>query len=422
MEEVNTQILGETVTEGEGNNEVNAAIMSEEVNSEANTPMTYLDVVSRIVEEERRLSEQKKQNEDLIPVVEKKTKCILPINQQALQYFKNSNLTTNFSQYVKEKRVDQSAEAILNHCAQFISFVKGKLRDTLTATSIREILLTIVKNNRLIFQEHLDALTQSGLKHATLLTRISSLIHLVNWMMLTTETDFQSLIEINKRLEMARTRYVLLQRRIHQTESLDDMIKSRRWVESGIVGLQQMMKDSWSYFDALICLSLHHGLSSHQYSWALGYTLASLWVYAVNSRSQSIEKMTMKAIQEIQLTGFHLSQEFKTSAAYKFQIVSPTNIVELFIKYIRPHIIPPEIDSDDAIVFPSFKGTPLLSGEATKKINSIFAVYGYDITITTLRDMLATHVEDLYQDGKLSEQGKSVNSINKLILPLIDRV
>jgi hypothetical protein len=167
-----------------------------------------------------------------------------------------------------------------------------------------------------------------------------------------------------------------------------------------------MMKDSWPYFDALLCLSLHQALTCKQYSWAVGYTLASLWVYAMNSRSQSIEKMTIKAIKEIKTNGFHLSSEFKTSSCYKFQIVSPTNILELYIKYIRPHVIGPEIDSDDAVVFPSFKGTPLSAGEATRKIKNVFLTYGYDISITTLRDMLATHVEVLYQEDKLTEQGE----------------
>ena len=373
------------------------------------TAQSYNEILTRIVEEERRLIDEKWKNDPLIPQVVQKTACKIPINKPALQYFNNPTMTTNFSRYVKEKRVEQSAQAILNQCSQFVSYVKCNLKELMLNKPTQELLTITIQNHRILFHEYLETLNQSGLKAPSMLTRISSLVHLVNWMMMTNnDVDFQLLIEVNKRLEIARARYQHLQRREHENRSLDKLIKARKWVESGIPGLQDMMSDSWLYFDALICLSRHHALTCHQYSWAVGYTLASLWVYAINSRSQSIEKMTMKAMKEIQSSGFHLSNEFKTSSCYQFQIVSPTNILELYIKYIRPHVIGPDIDSDDAVVFPSFRGTPLSSGEATKKINNVFATYGYDISITTLRDMLSTYVETLYQDGKLTEEGKEI--------------
>ena len=368
---------------------------------------TYKEIITRIVEEERRLMEEKSKNNVLIPKVVQKIPCKLPVNQHALQYFENPSMSPNFSRYVKEKRVEQSAQAILNQCSQFVSYVKCNLKDLVAGKSIQELLSITIQNHRLMFHEYLETLSQSGLKAPTLLTRISSLMHLVNWlMMINNDVDFHLLIEVNKRLELARSRYHQFQRREQENRSLDKLIRARKWVESGIPGLQDMMQDSWPYFDALICLSLHHALTCHQYSWAVGYTLASLWVYAVNSRSQSIEKMTMKSINEIQCNGFHLSSEFKTSSCYQYQIVSPTDILGLYVKYIRPHVIGPDIDSDDAVVFPSFRGTPLSSGEATKKINNVFSSYGYDLSITTLRDMLATHIETLYQDGKLTEEGQ----------------
>lgn len=76
-------------------------------------------------------------------------------------------------------------------------------------------------------------------------------------------------------------------------------------------GLLEMLKDSFSYFDSLVCLSLYQPISSHQYSWCLGYALASMWVIATNSRTKSIERMTMKDYKNIKKNNFfyHLTSK-----------------------------------------------------------------------------------------------------------------
>jgi hypothetical protein len=76
------------------------------------------------------------------------------------------------------------------------------------------------------------------------------------------------------------------------------------------------------------------------------------------------------------------------------------------VNHIRKTAIPPDIDSDEAVLFPTSLGTPLASGEASKKVEKIFRIYGYHITVTTLRDMISTHVEDMFQTGQLTPDGK----------------
>jgi len=180
---------------------------------------------------------------------------------------------------------------------------------------------------------------------------------------------------MNDRLKIERKRFQLMDRRKQKNQTLDVLIQQREWVQNGLVGLLDMMKDSWEYYDSLVCLACYQPLSCHQYSWALGYALASLWVIASNARKGCIEKMTMKDQKLMEQQNFCLATDFKTSSTYSYQIVTTTDIVGIYIKYIRKHIIPIEIDSDDAVVFPSWKGTPLHQGEVSKKVSHIFRRY-----------------------------------------------
>lgn len=173
---------------------------------------------------------------------------------------------------------------------------------------------------------------------------------------------------MNERLKIERKRYQMMEKRNQKKQTLDLMIAQREWVEDGMDGLMAMMKDSFPYYDSLICLSCYQPLSCHQYSWALGYALASLWVMTVNARSGCIEKMTMKDYHDIEDKQFHLASDFKTSATYSFQIVKTTDIIALYVKYIRKHVIPEDIDGDDSVLFPNFKGTPLCQGEVSRKV------------------------------------------------------
>jgi hypothetical protein len=209
---------------------------------------------------------------------------------------------------------------------------------------------------------------------------------------------------MNERLKLERKRFQVLEKRQLRANTLDAMIHQKEWVEDGMEGLVRMMKDSWPYFDALVCLSCYQSLSSHQYSWALGYALASLWVMSVNARTGCIERMTMHDYHSIKKKQFYLACDFKTSETYNYQIVMTTDIIEIFIKYIRKHIIPQDVDSQEAVVFPSFKGSPLCQGEASKKVSNIFKRYGYHITVTKLRAMISTHIEEKFRSDEITLQ------------------
>lgn len=116
--------------------------------------------------------------------------------------------------------------------------------------------------------------------------------------------------------------------------------------------------------------------------------------------------MTLKNWNEISTNQFSLSNHFKTVHSYKYQIIAPTEILGLYVNNIRQCAIKPEHDSEEATLFPNYEGKILASGEITKKVENVFRYYGYHITITKLRDMISTHIEDMYRCGKLTEQGE----------------
>lgn len=207
---------------------------------------------------------------------------------------------------------------------------------------------------------------------------------------------------MNERLKIDRKMYQYMEKRYQQKQTIDLLIERKEWVPGGMKELMDMMIDSYSYFDSLIAFSYYQPLSCHQYSWALGYTLASMWVMAYNARIGAIEIMCMKDYNGIQHETFHLANKFKTSNIYSYQIINTTDIVDLYVKYLRKDVIPAEMDSEDAVLFPSWKGTPLSQGEASKKISNIFQRYGYNLSITKLRAMISTHVEDRFTKNEIT--------------------
>jgi hypothetical protein len=207
---------------------------------------------------------------------------------------------------------------------------------------------------------------------------------------------------MNERLKIDRKTYQFMEKRHQQRQTMDLLIERKEWVPGGMKELLEMMMDSYSYFDSLIAFSCYQPLSCHQYSWALGYTLASMWVMAYNARIGAIEIMCMKDYNAIQHETFHLASKFKTARSYSYQIVHTTDIVDLYVKYLRKDIIPAEIDSEDAVLFPSWKGTPLSQGEGSKKISNIFQRYGYNLSITRLRAMISTHIEERFKNNEIN--------------------
>lgn len=170
----------------------------------------------------------------------------------------------------------------------------------------------------------------------------------------------------------------MIDKKYQRKKDVNSLIQSREWVEDGMKllyllflhrlgmdGLLRMIKDSFNYFDALVCLSCYQPLSCHQYSWCLGYVLSTLWVLNVNARVGCIERMTMADIQQIEVQRCYLASDFKTSSTYGYQIVNTNDIIKIFIKYVRRHVIPQEIDSPGAVAFPCYKGTPLSQGYGT---------------------------------------------------------
>ncbi len=377
--------------------------------SETEQTESFHDLISIIIEEEAKLTRLSAQNKELIPQHPKKTNCILSSDKESLDFLKKGiqlgpdQVRMSFLDFISQKRVKKSLESILNQSSQLIVFLKKN--DICLEKKSYPLLLQVSRDKPTLLNEYFSLLHQQGFKSSTILTRINSAIMLIDYIRMVTDTDFRNLSDLIERLGRERTLYQTITSRECQQKTREKLIEMREWGEDGIIGLQRLMIEGWTYYDALIRLSLHTKLTSHQYSWTLGYTLASLWIFAVNARAQSIESMTMKDWKEMNTHQFYLANEFKTSKSYGYQIVASTDILKLFVCYLRCQVIPSDVDSDEAILFPNFKGQPLASGELTRKIQNIFSPYGYHITVTRLRDMLSTHIEELYRLGRIQFEG-----------------
>lgn len=368
---------------------------------------SYESVSLRVFEEDRRIHLLRNTNSLLIPKKTKKTQCSLPINTEAMKYFKKSSnlISLSFESYINERRENESSTLVtLQQCSQFISYLEMILKNKEMSTS--QLLLHVAVEHPLLFHQFFQYLRDHGLKCSTILVRVNSLYHLIQWMRMTQSDNFHDLSQVLDRIVIDRNRYHAITSMDQKKKTVETLIENREWVEGGLPTLQSLLLDSWTYFEALVALSKYQKLKNQQYSWALGFTLSTLWVYGVNARASAIEQMTMKDFTEIQEKKFHLSTNFKTSSTYGYQIISPTDVLKIYVKYIRKQIITEDIDSDDAALFPTTQKTPLANGEVSKKINLIFKTYGYNLTVTKLRDIFSTHIEELHQDGKISHPGK----------------
>jgi len=79
--------------------------------------------------------------------------------------------------------------------------------------------------------------------------------------------------------------------------------------------------------------------------------------------------------------------------------------VKIYVKYLRKQVILEEYDSEEAKVFLNWHGNPLGEGELNKKVKKFFLRYGYDMSVTRLRDIVATHIEKHSND--LTDAGET---------------
>lgn len=379
---------------------------SDEISSDP-TSETFQSIVQVVIEEERRLIIEEERNSVLIPKTKRKISCIFTVHQESIDFLSkdSQNNSMSFKKYVANKREEKGTMAVLKQCGQFFSYVRRheKTQD-MNGMKPDELILAVCEQTPAVFNNYFNILRDQSLKPSTILIHINSLTHLIDWLRMTANSHFSNLTEVRKRLDLERRLSSAIATRANKLKTIERLIATKEWIEDGILGAQRMMRDCWPYFDALIRLSYHQRLSCHQFSWCVGYTLASLWVFAVNARSESIERMTLKSWKEITINQFSLSNKFKTSSTYQYQIIASTDILKLYVNNLRKSAIPPEIDSDESALFPTYGGTPLASGEASRKVEKIFRIYGYHINITTLRDMISTHVEDMFQAGELTKE------------------
>lgn len=175
--------------------------------------------------------------------------------------------------------------------------------------------------------------------------------------------------------------------------------------------LCDMMVKGWAYFSLLITLSTLYSLTALQYSYCSTYALASLWVFAPNCRAQSVEHLTKRDFEFMENSDEHsvydLSRHFKSVQKHTYQLVFGTDIAKMFVRYIRPTAIKPEVDSSNSTLFPTFEGHPLAQGEVNKKIRRFFARWGFDLNITAIRKTVAAYMKSLEEKKQISAEGNT---------------
>jgi len=379
--------------------------------SESGSVLTMQEIMNIIEEEESRLHQDICLNESDVPK-EKRGVSSLAEDKEFMKFLKtyrNSSDGGTFLAYIQERRHKTCWDSILNHCCQFVTYAKMKGTHANEFQQIRSASLieSIIIQQPVLFHDFLNHLLRSGtLKPGTIQNRIDSLQYLIEWFRCNSSNDiYYKYSNIIERLKEERNRFQSINRKKNRENSIDALIKKRQWVEEGVEGLQNMMLDSWPYFDALVAFSCTMPLNRQRYSWILCYSLASMWCLAVNARVKSIEKLTMKGFKELQKKKFTLSTSFKTCHTYHYQVVYTTDIVNLYVKYVRRQILPEELDSDEAKVFLTYQGNALAQGDVNKKVKKFFERYGYDLTVTKLREIMMTHVEE--SSGELTNEGST---------------
>jgi len=282
---------------------------------------TLQDILQIVEEEETRLAQDISVNEDLLPKEKKRGVCSLVEDKEFSKFLLQTKEDGSFEQFIKERRTERSCHSMINHCSQFVTFVKFKnpLYQQLNEFALIEM---IVLQQPGLFHEFLNHLLRSGgLQPGTIQNRIDSLQYLIEYCRCKCENHiYYNYSHIIERLKEERGRFQKITKKRNREKSLDYYIKSRQWISSGVEGLREIMIDSWRLFDSLVSLSCFTPLTRVRYSWALSYVLSSLWCLNMNARVKSIENLTMKELDNIAKCNFHLSTNFKTSNIYHYQV------------------------------------------------------------------------------------------------------
>ena len=128
-------------------------------------------------------------------------------------------------------------------------------------------------------------------------------------------------------------------------------------------------------------------------------------------RIQAVEDIRNGQIDELRDKRFVLSRLFKTQSKYGYQPVTAgetfLKIFDKYIRFVRPNILQGSLD----FVFIDIEGNQLDLG---RKLISFFEIkLGLHITSTTIRSLVETEVNELRQEGKISQvERESIMNVN----------
>lgn len=146
----------------------------------------YKEIIKYVQTEEQKLIIDLNRNKQLIPDRIKKGRCDLAMDTVAHNYFKNNQTkSSHFIFYLNQRKTSQqSIESSINHCCQFIYYVKSIESNLKTINDIRQLLVSICTTYPTLTHSYFDYLYDNNLQASTILSRIDSLVVLFDWMKL----------------------------------------------------------------------------------------------------------------------------------------------------------------------------------------------------------------------------------------------
>lgn len=155
--------------------------------------------------------------------------------------------------------------------------------------------------------------------------------------------------------------------------------------------------------------------SQAEYDQFMRTLYASLYVYGVNGRIGGLMQLTYKELDKLLTQGFGTVDTFKTAATHRFQYVQISEynrpLMEFYGKVLRPQVRA-GIPRAEEPLWLQFNGEP--EARIGHRVADFFKLSAnLKVTTTSIRSLMETAADKLYQSGDISEvDKKAVTKLN----------
>ena len=194
-------------------------------------------------------------------------------------------------------------------------------------------------------------------------------------------------------------------------ESVEEMIKLRKWPANGISDLQGAVLKNMSWIENIV--SENHFVDKQLYNKILGMTVAAIYAFCPNGRIQALAELKESQFSEFDNTPGHImSSAFKTMAKFGVQpVIFDHAVVLRLMGLYKVRFRPKTPNGPEAPFFITYKGSPYKIGRGV----TVFfqRELGIQINITKIRSIVETEMHKLQLRGVITaEERASVMNIN----------